>query len=75
MWNKEEEHIEETIAIVQSGERKGLSMPCTTAATSNTMASTAKVISAAGAAFANRERDLESLRLRIGRNHRLSGWI
>ena len=74
IWNKEEEHIEEIIAIAQFEERKELSMPCTTAITSNMTASTAKVISAAGAVFANRERDLESLRLRIGRNRRLSGW-
>ena len=71
IWNKEEERIEDTSAIAQFEERKELSMQCTTAITSNMTASTAKAISAAGAAFAKWENGLENLRLRIGRNHRL----
>ena len=74
IWNKEEERIEENSVTAQFGEKRELSMQCMTVITSNMTASTAKVISAAGAVFANRERDLESLRLRIGRNRRLSGW-
>ena len=74
IWNKEEERIEENSVTAQFGERKELSMPCTAAITSNMTASTAKAISAAGAAFAKWENGLENLRLRIGRNRRLSGW-
>ena len=70
IWNKEEERIEEHSVTEQFGERRELSMQCMTATTSNMTASTAKVISAVGAAFANPANDSANLLRRNGENPR-----